>query len=187
MSKAVKDAYSYYDDQDYHSIISYEASIGAPRERNTTYNLDAVNSIINKNGYSGLSKELKDAIKSHTNNIESKIQGLEKEFEKKRPELLNRMADNIREMKSWIKSDYNPSKEFVEKAEAVTEFNFKDPATYTHGLSGLIGSSMSFGGYQLASTAIGLAGAVATALQTHNRPGRQGQARRLPAVSARSH
>lgn len=166
MSKAVKDAYSYYDDQDYHSIISYEASIGAPRERNTTYNLDAVNSIINKNGYSGLSKELKDAIKSHTNNIESKIQGLEKEFEKKRPELLNRMADNIREMKSWIKSDYNPSKEFVEKAEAVTEFNFKDPATYTHGLSGLIGSSMSFGGYQLASTAIGLAGAVATALGT---------------------
>lgn len=74
------------------------------------------------------------------------------------------MADNIRELKSWKSSGYNPSEEFKKKADAVTEFNFTDPDTYIYGMPGLIGSSMSFGGYQLASTAVSLAAmAAATA------------------------
>lgn len=153
------DAHTYYEDRDYnHAITSYSGSIGAPRRGNKGgSSLDALNNIIRANGYRGLSKEQKDAIKEYSRTIDSKVSDVQKEFDKARPDLLNRMADNIRELKSWIASDYNPSEEFTRIAESVTDFNFTESKTYTYGMTGLIGSSMSFGGYQLASTALGLA------------------------------
>lgn len=119
--------------------------------------LDTINSIVRAKGYRGLSKEQKDAISNSANQINNRVAKVQKEFDDTRPDLLHRMADNIRELKSWMASDYNPSEEFTRIAESVTDFNFTDPKTYSHGMPGLIGSSMSFGGYQLASTALGLA------------------------------
>ena len=98
--------------------------------------------------------------------IKQAAKTVEAEFEKERPHLLNRMADNIRELKSWQTSSYNPSEEFRKIADSVTDFNFTDKETYTHGMPGLIGSSMSFGGYQLASTVLGLAAMATTTFGT---------------------
>ena len=137
-----------------------------PSSKNgASFSLDAINDIITKNGFN-LSPEMRNLVQKHSENIDGIVQGVHKEFEAKRPELLNRMADNIRELKSWKASNYNPSEEFKKKADAVTEFNFTDPATYAYGMPGLIGSSMSFGGYQLASTAISLSAMAATAAGT---------------------
>lgn len=159
--KLVSDASSYFGGSSDEAAM-YSGMGWAPQgKKDAKYSLEAINAIITNHGYDNLLPELKSQIKDHSNNIDNAVNQIHQEFEAKRPELLNRMADNIRELKSWQASNYNPSEEFKKKADAVTEFNFTDPATYIYGMPGLIGSSMSFGGYQLASTAIGLATTVA--------------------------
>ena len=161
--KIVSDASSYFGNTD--EAAMYSGTGWAPQgKKDAKYNLEALDAIIAKHGYNNLPLEIKSQIKQYSQNIDGAVGQIREEFDKKRPELLNRMADNIRELKSWKSSGYNPSEEFKKKADAVTEFNFTDPDTYIYGMPGLIGSSMSFGGYQLASTAVSLAAmAAATA------------------------
>lgn len=162
LKQRASDASTYYEDYN-HSITSYGSSFGAPyrEDKKGRSSIDAINNIVETSGYRGLSKEQKDAISEYTNNINTKVNDVRKKFDEARPDLLNRMADNIKELKSWMASNYNPDEEFTAIANSVTDFNFTDPKTYTHGMPGLIGSSMSFGGYQLASTALGLAATAA--------------------------
>lgn len=159
-AKLVRDASTYFGNTD--DAAMYSGMGWAPQgKKDTKYNLEAIENIIAKNGYN-LSPTVKANLRQYTKNIDAAVEQINQEFKAKRPELLNRMADNIRELKSWQASKYNPSEEFTKKVNAVTEFNFTDPNTYIYGMPGLIGSSMSFGGYQLASTAIGLAAMVGT-------------------------
>ena len=170
ISKLARDASSYLSDgQEYKNAVFQNTMYGGvympSNVGGASYSLDAINDIISKHGYN-LSQDMRNVVEQHSKNINNIIQNVHKEFDTKRPELLNRMADNIRELKSWKASKYNPSDEFKKKADAVTEFNFTDPATYSYGMPGLIGSSMSFGGYQLASTAISLAAMAASVAGT---------------------
>ena len=172
IAKAAHDASTYLNDVDSQKWQNAQftgtmyGGVYMPSSKNgASFSLDAINDIITKNGFN-LSPEMRSLVQKHSENIDGIVQGVHKEFEAKRPELLNRMADNIRELKSWKASNYNPSEEFKKKADAVTEFNFTDPATYAYGMPGLIGSSMSFGGYQLASTAISLSAMAAAAAGT---------------------
>ena len=159
-AKLVRDASTYFGNTD--DAAMYSGTGWAPQgKKDTKYNLEAIENIIAKNGYN-LSPTVKANLRQYTKNIDAAVEQINQEFKAKRPELLNRMADNIRELKSWQASKYNPSEEFTKKVNAVTEFNFTDPNTYIYGMPGLIGSSMSFGGYQLASTAIGLAAMAGT-------------------------
>lgn len=159
-AKLVRDASTYFGNTD--DAAMYSGMGWAPQgKKDAKYNLEAIENIIAKNGYN-LSPTVKANLQQYTKNIDAAVEQINQEFNAKRPELLNRMADNIRELKSWQASKYNPSEEFTKKVNAVTEFNFTDPNTYIYGMPGLIGSSMSFGGYQLASTAIGLAAMVGT-------------------------
>ena len=148
MSKLADDASTYYGGN---QQMSQSA-----RQNSAEYALKAVNDIVAKYGYKNVPEEVRATLQKHMDTINNAVTKVEDEFKKERPKLLNRMADNIRELKSWQASGYNPDEEYMRIANSVTDFNFTDAKTYTHGMPGLIGSSMSFGGYQLASTALGL-------------------------------
>lgn len=160
VSKFAQEASSYYKDNTTNSKVTHDEFGNAvdiiSEKKPSSYALNEIDKIIQKYGYKNIPDGVKKVLQGHMDAIDRAVSKVEEDFKKDRPKLLNRMADNIRELKSWQESGYNPSEEYMKIANSVTDFNFTDAKTYTHGMPGLIGSSMSFGGYQLASTALGL-------------------------------
>lgn len=156
--KSVQDAATYFPGADEEQVAMYSGmGWASPNSNSAKASIDAINRLVTDKGYGTLSQEQRQAIKKYTQNIDDVVSKEEQKFNEERPKLLRRMADNIREMKSWMNSEFNPSEEFNKRADAATSFDFTDPDTYVYGMPGLIGSSMSFGGWQLANTALGLA------------------------------
>ena len=159
--KAAKTAATYYDKSPGTSVYASPGAAASMKAKpiGPSADLDEINRIINENGYENLTSDQREIISKRIQSINDAVREVKIEYENELPKLLTRMADNVKELKSWSASDYKPSEEFTRKADAVTEFNFTDPNTYVYGLPGLIGSSMSFGGYQVASTVLGLTAA----------------------------
>lgn len=149
------------------SITSYGSSIGVPFNRNSL-STDAT-SLLNTFKY------LKDAGTSPIKDV-SRIENLIKrvksgydKFSKKinadNVAATNKMNAEYEDLKQW-EEWHTPSAQYRAKEKAAQSNYLHDWDTYAYSFPGTLGSSMSFGGIQMLSTALNMGGAVA--IQTGN-------------------
>ena len=149
-------------------ITSYEASIGAPR--NSGHNLQEDGKSI-YNQYKQISSKNNltqfdiSSINQTINRVKSSVDRFGKKIDEDNIIASKKMDEEYKDLKEW-EDWHTPSAEFRAKEKAAQSNYLFDWDTYAYAFPGTLGSSMSFGGTQMLSTALNMIGGVA--IQTGN-------------------
>lgn len=155
-----------YDDQN-SAILDYRSSIGAPRDINSL-SKDA-KSLINTFKYVRDSRNSKlenvDQIYRLIDKVDKGYSKFSDKINKDNVVAKQKMDEEYSDLKEW-EEWHTPSAEYRAKEKAAQANYLHDWDTYAYSFPGTLGSSMSFGGIQMLSTALNMGGAVA--IQTGN-------------------
>ena len=169
LDESVRTAASYnldYDDEN-SAILNYRSSIGAPRDINSL-SKDA-KSLINTFKYIRDSRNSKleniDQIYRLIDRVDKGYSKFSDKIDKDNVVAKKKMDEEYSDLKEW-EQWHTPSAEYRAKEKAAQANYLHDWDTYAYSFPGTLGSSMSFGGIQMLSTALNMGGAVA--IQTGN-------------------
>ena len=146
------------------SITSYESSIGAPRNYSGNSLQEDGRSIYNQYKRLLSKPELTDndlmAVQQAVNKVKSGVKKYGDKINKENAIASQKMDEEYNDLREW-EEWHTPSAEFRAKEKAAQSNYLFDWDTYAYAFPGTLGSSMSFGGVQMLSTALNMLGGVA--------------------------